>query len=902
VTDRTVSVALKAQVAGFVAPIGTAIKTTQTFNAELAKLGKESPEKFRRVTDAAGTMGLALLGAFALAVKGAADFDKQMSEVGAVSGASGAELGRLRDAALEAGKATQYSATEAAKAEAELAKAGLNTSQILGGALAGSLALAAAGDLDLAEAADTTAKVLNVFHLQGSQASHVADLLAAAANKSATDVHAMGESIKMGGLAAYAAGLSVEETAGTLALFADNALVGSDAGTSLKTAIMMLQNPTVKASSAMDELGINVYDAKGNFIGMAALAGVLQKQLGGLTQQQRNQALATIFGADGMRAANVLYQAGADKVREYTNEVNDQGAAADVAAKKTDNLAGDVERLKGSLETMMIESGSGANGGLRKLVQMLGSMVDSFGSLPAPVQSTMVVLAGLTGVVLLGATAWAKMRDRAREARESLESMGPTGSKVAGWAGSAAGIIGKVTLALGALQIASAAMASDINPSIEGMTKSLTEYAKTGKVAGEMSKQFGGDLGQLGKDMQILKSGALDKFGTGLAEWVEGITGLGNVIDDSTVHGKERLQELDQALASMASSGHADQAAQAFDRLAAEAKENGVSVEELKAGLPQYSAALDNATNSQQKAIQATEEQQTKTVMLAGSLTAAIDAAGGFKNALDQINGVQLSVNETTIDAEEAVDKLTDSINKNGRSLDLSSEKGRANQTALDNLATKARDAAQAVYDQTGDVNAAAATFQRYKDQMIAAYIQMGKTKDQARALADQIMGIPPNKTITITTWYVTRTGSVGGKEGGNKYADGAVVEYYAPGGMRENHIAQIAPAGAWRVWAEDETGGEAYIPLGADKRARSSMILAETNRRLGYPLGGKPGSDGQYAAIVAAGANRPRNNTMTVKVQVEGAVKVRGDGVISGLRDEISILGGDVQQVLGGR
>jgi TP901 family phage tail tape measure protein len=899
-SDRTVSVAIKAQVAGFVAPIGTAIKTTQGFNAELAKLGKDSPEKFRQVTNAAGTLGLALVGAFGLAVKSAADFDKQMSEVAAVSGASGAELGKLRDAALEAGKATAFSATEAAKAEAELAKAGLSASEILGGALAGSLALAAAGGLDLAEAADTTAKALNVFHLQGGQASHVADLFAAAANKSATDVHSMGESIKMGGLAAYAAGLSIEETVGTLALFADNALVGSDAGTSLKTSIMMLQNPTKKAADMMEELGINVYDTQGNFIGMAGLAGVLQKQLSGLTQQQRNQALATIFGADGMRAANVLFQAGADKVREYTAEVNDQGAAADVAAKKTDNLAGDIERLKGSLETMAIESGSGANGGLRKLVQMLGSVVDSLASIPAPVQSAMVVMAGLTGTVVLGGTAWLKMRDKVRETQSALEAMGPTGSRVAGAVGTVAGVIGKVTLALVALQAVSAAMAQGIDPSIQGMTKSLSEYAKTGKVAGEMSKQFGDDLGQLDKDLQILKKGGMNEFGTGLAEWVEGFTGLGNVIDDSVVHGKARINELDQALAAMVSAGHAQEAADAFTKLAAEADKQGVSVDELKAGLPQYAAALDGATSSQQKAIEATEEQETKTVMLAGSLNAAVDAAGGLKQALDLLNGGQLSVNETTIAAEEAVDKLTESIHKNGSSLDLTSEKGRANQTAIDGVATKARDAAEAVYQQTGSLEAAQQTFQRYKNQLVAAYIQMGYGATKARQLADEIMGIPKNTMINV--WYVTRTGSVGGKEGPGKYADGGIVEFYAPGGVRENHMAQIASAGAWRVWAEPETGGEAYIPLAADKRSRSSMILAETNRRLGYPLGGKSGSGGQYAQIVAAGANRPRNNTMTVRVQVEGAVKVRGDGVISGLRDEISVLGGDVQQVLGGR
>ena len=181
---RTVGVRLAAEVSGYVNSMRTAGRATKDFTSDLDQAARGG--RLDAVADQAGAMGLALAGGFALAVGAAARFDKQMSEVAAVSNATGAELERLRESAIAAGEDTAYSATEAAKAQAELAKAGLGTADILGGALSGSLALAAAGSLDLAESADIAAKTMNVFNLKGQDVSHIADVLAAAATVSYT--------------------------------------------------------------------------------------------------------------------------------------------------------------------------------------------------------------------------------------------------------------------------------------------------------------------------------------------------------------------------------------------------------------------------------------------------------------------------------------------------------------------------------------------------------------------------------------------------------------------------------------------------------------------------------------------------------------------------------------------
>lgn len=407
---RTVGVKLQADVAGYMASMRQAGTATRGLVGEMDRAAKAG--HLDAVASQAAGMGVGLIGAAGMAVKFAADFDKQMSSVSAATNASAADMERMRAAALQAGADTKYSATEAAQGIEELAKAGVSTSAILSGGLSGALDLAAAGGLDVAEAAETAASAMTQFGLAGGQVPHIADLLAAAAGKAQGSVHDMGYALSQSGLVAHQMGLSVEDTTGTLAAFASAGLLGSDAGTSLKTAMLMLANPSEKAADLMTELGINAYNAQGQFVGVTNLAGQLKTQLSTLTQEQRNAALATIFGSDAIRAASVLYEQGSSGIQDWINKVNDQGYAAEVAAKKTDNLAGDVERLQGSLETLSIESASGATSGLRTMVQAADRLVNSVAAIPAPVQNAGVLIAGVGGAALLAAAGTAKLRGR----------------------------------------------------------------------------------------------------------------------------------------------------------------------------------------------------------------------------------------------------------------------------------------------------------------------------------------------------------------------------------------------------------------------------------------------------------------------------------------------------------
>lgn len=428
--DRSVIVRLRAEVGQFQAGMAKASASTRQFGQEMTGQGKSSRANIEAVGRGALLASGVMVVGFAKMIGVASGFEKAMSGVQAVSGASAAEMGRLSDAALAAGASTKLAgvtARDAAEAEGELVKAGVSVSDILGGALTGSLTLAAAGQIDFADAATIAAQAMNIFDLRGSQVTHVADVLAAAANSSAADVGGLGDALRMGGLVASQTGLSLEETTGALAAFADNALIGSDAGTSLKTMLARLTPQSEEAAKLMDELGFSAYDAQGNFIGLEGLAGELETALAGMTVEQRNATMNTLFGMDAVRGANVLYEEGAEGMAKYVEAVNDQGAAARMAAIENDNLSGDIDALGGALESALIETGSQANSTLRFLAQSATAVVGGFGGMPSLVQGTAL---GLGAIATVGAGAIGVIGTfgpKITDAKTSLEGMGVAG-------------------------------------------------------------------------------------------------------------------------------------------------------------------------------------------------------------------------------------------------------------------------------------------------------------------------------------------------------------------------------------------------------------------------------------------------------------------------------------------
>jgi TP901 family phage tail tape measure protein len=755
---RTIGVKLTADTTGYISGLQRASAATKDFTGQMDQASKAG--KLDRVADQATRFGLVGVAAFGLVVKAAADFDKQMSAVSAATHASSGDMDKLRAAALQAGKDTQYSATEAAKGITELSKAGVSTADVLGGGLKGALSLAAAGQLSVGEAAETAASAMTQFKLSGNQVPHVADLLAAAAGKAQGSVHDMGFALNQAGLVASQTGLSIEDTTGTLAAFASAGLIGSDAGTSFKTMLLAIQNPSAKTAEQMKELGISAYDTQGQFIGISKFAGVLQEKLKNLTPQMRAQAMAQIFGNDAVRAANILYTQGQSGIDGWIGKVNDAGYASETAAKLTDNLAGDVERLKGSLETMAIESGSGANGGLRILTKGLNSLVDQFAELPPVVGSGLTVLAGVAGAGALALAGFIKVRKGVASAAEQLTAMGPAGEKAASGLSRAAGMAGKAAAAFVALEVIGIVAdhfgAAAVNT--DRLSDSLTNLAQTGDAAGELTRVFGKKLEHFTENVNAASS-ASHGFWGGLNDLTSGIPGVGKVVDslNEKIYGlsfnqaKDNMQGLDQALVQfMTSTGDARKSSELWNRLL---RESGKDTDEFASLLPnaykkvgELNRAQDAASISGGKmagstkaaggaaagAVGPTGKAAAATREYKSAADAAAGAARGEVGALTDLNKRLKAQIDPVFGLINAEDDLTKAQKEASKAV---KEHGRNS----DEAKAATRRLALAALDLQGRAGALSSTFSgKLTPQMIATFRAAGLTDRQIQDVAKQ--------------------------------------------------------------------------------------------------------------------------------------------------------------------
>lgn len=355
------------------------------------------------ITDLGRSMTLGLtvpiVAAGGAATSVAANFDDAMSQVQGALGDASADMDGLRNLALQLGADTVFSATESAQAMVELAKGGLTEAQIKGGALAASMDLAAAGQLNLADAAATTVQMMGSFGLEAGDATRIANALAGAANASSADVSDLTQAMSQCSAQASLAGWSLEDTAAALALFADHGVKGSDAGTSLKTMLQRLAAPTDQAAEAIAAYGLNIRDSNGKMKDISGIADELTGKLGSLSDAERDAALQTIFGSDASRAAAILMQSGSEGLAKYIAATNDATAAETMANAQKGELSWALENMGGAIESASIAFGTALAPAITAVAGVIGNVAEAFASLPAGVQTGIAVVLALVAAL-----------------------------------------------------------------------------------------------------------------------------------------------------------------------------------------------------------------------------------------------------------------------------------------------------------------------------------------------------------------------------------------------------------------------------------------------------------------------------------------------------------------------
>lgn len=396
-----------------IASLTTELKTAESKAISFGDALELAGGKITSAADKAGSIGTKLtlgvttpiIGIGTAAVNAGNDFEAQMSRVSAIAGAYGDDLEKLRDLAIDLGAETSFSATQSAEAMENLASAGFSTEEIIE-AMPGMLDLAASSGEDLASSADIAASTLRGFQLEASEAGHVADVLA----KNAADTNAAimdtGYAMKYVAPVAQSAGWSLEEVTAAIGIMADSGIKGEQAGTTLRGALTRLMKPTKAVRESMEILGVTFYDAQGKMKPLSTIVDELQKSTKNLTDEQRDNHLATIFGTEALSGMKILLASSKEELDQMTDGLkNADGAAEKMADTMLDNTKGSIEEMNGSLETAGITVQKQLAPWITKGAEKVTDLANKFSELDENTQGSILTMGGIaaaSGPVIKG--------------------------------------------------------------------------------------------------------------------------------------------------------------------------------------------------------------------------------------------------------------------------------------------------------------------------------------------------------------------------------------------------------------------------------------------------------------------------------------------------------------------
>jgi TP901 family phage tail tape measure protein len=373
------------------------------FNATLRNVGQKL-KTFGMAALVSGAaisgVGIAAASPFLKAVQTFASFDDAMAQVRANLNPTSEQFQKLQDEAERLGRTMKFTATEAAQATHTLSLAGFSAEEIMD-SLGGTLQLAAVGKMDLADAADITAKTLRGMNMAASESARVTDVLALGSVTANTTVHQLGEAFKHSAPLAKSFGMSVEELTAAVQIMSDAGVQGEMAGTSMRGVILSLTSPTKEASDELTRLGVSVTDQTGKIRPFVDILTDLESAYRPLANGAKLESLGTIFPARQAAGLDALLSKGSDALRAKTEALQDAaGTAARVSAQQMDSLVGDVVIAESTAEGFFIRLGRMFGPMLRTITQATTFLIAQATEWIGKNQETVYVVAGVLAAVI----------------------------------------------------------------------------------------------------------------------------------------------------------------------------------------------------------------------------------------------------------------------------------------------------------------------------------------------------------------------------------------------------------------------------------------------------------------------------------------------------------------------
>lgn len=426
--------------------------TTSTSLAKIDEVGQKMESVGNSIAGAGKSMmplTLAIGGVGTAAVKTAADFDAGMSQVAAISGATGDDLEALRDKAREMGSKTKFSASEAASAMEYMAMAGWKTGDMLGG-IEGIMNLAAASGEDLATTSDIVTDALTAFGLSAEDSGHFADILAAASSNANTNVSMMGETFKYCAPIAGALGFSAEDTAEAIGLMANAGIKSTQAGTALRTIMNNLTGEVKISGKAIGDVTIATTNADGSMRDLSDILADCRTAFSGLSESEKAQAAETLVGKNAMSGFLALMNAAPEDIDKLSNAIdNCDGTAESMVATMQDNLAGQLTILKSQLEELAISFGEILMPAIRSIVSHIQGFIDKLNGMDESQKKAIItiglVVAAIGPLLVIIGTVISKVG----VAMQGFVKLAGAFNKIKAAASAGTGIFGKLGAAIG---------------------------------------------------------------------------------------------------------------------------------------------------------------------------------------------------------------------------------------------------------------------------------------------------------------------------------------------------------------------------------------------------------------------------------------------------------------------
>lgn len=426
--------------------------TTSTSLAKIDEVGQKMESVGNSIAGAGKSMmplTLAIGGVGTAAVKTAADFDAGMSQVAAISGATGDDLEALRDKAREMGSKTKFSASEAASAMEYMAMAGWKTGDMLGG-IEGIMNLAAASGEDLATTSDIVTDALTAFGLSAEDSGHFADILAAASSNANTNVSMMGETFKYCAPIAGALGFSAEDTAEAIGLMANAGIKSTQAGTALRTIMNNLTGEVKISGKAIGDVTIATTNADGSMRDLSDILADCRTAFSGFSESEKAQAAETLVGKNAMSGFLALMNAAPEDIDKLSNAIdNCDGTAESMVATMQDNLAGQLTILKSQLEELAISFGEILMPAIRSIVSHIQGFIDKLNGMDESQKKAIItiglVVAAIGPLLVIIGTVISKVG----VAMQGFVKLAGAFNKIKAAASAGTGIFGKLGAAIG---------------------------------------------------------------------------------------------------------------------------------------------------------------------------------------------------------------------------------------------------------------------------------------------------------------------------------------------------------------------------------------------------------------------------------------------------------------------